>query len=293
VGRADWPGKYLQKDLSCSDLSGSIQDFAPDIVLHAAGPASVGSSFAEPLKDLHAGVKTWANTLAGVHRSKLRPLILFPSSAAVYGNPKKQPISEDHVLAPISPYGFHKVVCELLAREYSRCFGLDILICRAFSIFGVAQRRLLIWELFQRFTGCDSTVWLDGTGAESRDYLDIDDFAAALFQIVDGVHQKDTKSRCASGETLILNLASGEEIGVVHIAEQIGKLLASDKPINCRGITRRGEAKNWRADVSLIRSLIPKWRPKPFSLALSQCIGQWRKEKLSQVPSESVSFIRK
>src|SRR5713226_2431479 len=102
--RAGWPCKYLQTDLANSDLSMIIRDFAPDVVLHAAGPASVSLSFAAPLDDLQAGIPTWANTLDGVRRSGLKPLVLFPSSAAVYGNPMKLPVHEDDAIAPISPY---------------------------------------------------------------------------------------------------------------------------------------------------------------------------------------------
>jgi UDP-glucose 4-epimerase len=283
-GSVDWPFDYLQKDLSCSDFSAAIQDFAPDAVVHAAGPSSVSLSFEKPLSDLRAGVVTWANTLESVYRSKLRPLVIFPSSAAVYGNPKKQPIREDDAVAPISPYGFHKLACELLAREYSEFFGLNILICRLFSIVGPAQRRLLIWELYQQFRGSDSTVWIDGTGAESRDYLDIDDVIDAVFQIIEGEQAKRKSRQCPSRGPLIVNLASGDEIGVLQLAKQIGQLLASNKPIRCRGIKRRGETKNWRADASLQRSLIPNWRPKPCPLALSRCISEWQKDNISKAP---------
>src|SRR5437867_3526309 len=172
---AGWPGKYVQADVAHADLSPVIRDFAPDVLLHAAGPASVGSSLTAPLEDLRGAVQTWANTLDSVRRSGLRPLVLFPSSAAVYGNPLNLPVREDDVTAPISPYGYHKVICELLARENSTCFNLNIIVCRFFSIFGVAQRRLLIWELYKQFAGPVPIVCLQGTDRETRHYLDIVD----------------------------------------------------------------------------------------------------------------------
>src|SRR2546425_7454725 len=92
---AGWPGKYLQEDVAHSDLSMVVREFMPDVLLHAAGPASVGLSFAAPLDDLQAAVLTWVNTLESVRRSNLQPLVLFPSSAAVYGNPIKLPVCVD------------------------------------------------------------------------------------------------------------------------------------------------------------------------------------------------------
>src|SRR5437867_12179910 len=120
----DWPGKYVQADVARTDLSAVIRDFHPDVVLHAAGPASVRSSLATPVDDLQGAAMTWANALESIRRSGLKPLILFPSSAAVYGNALKLPISENLAVAPISPYGFHKVISEFLACEYSTCFDL-------------------------------------------------------------------------------------------------------------------------------------------------------------------------
>src|SRR5438128_12293099 len=130
-----WPGEYLQKH-TLSDLDDIIKDYVPTAILHVAGPASVSSSFVTPLDDLQAGILTWANTLDSVRRSGLKPFVVFPSSAAVYAEPQCLPIPEDAPIAPLSPYGFHKAACELLAREYSECFDLDIIVCRFFSIFG-------------------------------------------------------------------------------------------------------------------------------------------------------------
>jgi len=275
---AGWPGKYLQKDVAHSDISMSMQEFMPDVLFHAAGPASVSLSFAAPLDDLQAAILTWANTLDSVRRSNLNPLVLFPSSAAVYGNPTKLPVCEDAVIAPISPYGFHKAACELLAREYSKCFDLDIIVCRFFSVFGVGQRRLLIWELYQQLVGPDSTVWLHGTGTESRDYLDVDDIGVALLQLVDHRFRMRKKSPY-KGRHLVVNVASGEETKVHDLALQIRNLVAPAKTIRCRGMKRPGDPARWGADISLLRSLVPSWEPKPFSLALSQCVATWQKQR--------------
>lgn len=274
----EWPGEYIQNDLS-SECPSLIENFMPDVVLHAAGPAAVGSSFSQPVEDLKAGVTTWANLLESVRRSKARSLVLFPSSAAVYGNPNSLPVREEDAIAPISPYGFHKAACELLAREYSECFNLDILTCRFFSIFGPTQRRLLIWELYQQFTGTGSTVWLDGTGTEVRDYLEIGEVTAILFRLIDRWMQSRTESQNSKRAHRIVNIASGEEIGVLDLARELSNLTCPEKTIRCRGIERRGEPQTWRADVSLLRAMMPSWRPKPFLLALSECVAAWEKER--------------
>lgn len=267
----DWPGDYLQADVANADLSKIIRDFVPDVILHAAGTASVSASFEAPLDDLRAAALTWANTLDCVRRSGIKPLTIFPSSAAVYGNALRLPIDESAEVDPISPYGFHKAACELLAREYAVCFDLQIVVCRIFSLIGAAQRRLLIWELYRQFTGPDDTVWLQGAGTESRDYLHADDFALAVLQLA------DKRPRLfAQGSCLTINIASGEETKAFEIAQQIGDLTAPDKMIRCRNIERLGDPRSWRADISLLRSLLSSWQPRPLSSSLAQCVTKWQ-----------------
>jgi UDP-glucose 4-epimerase len=177
---AGWPGRHIQADVATADLAGVISQCKPDAVFHGAGTASVAASIASPLDDLRAAVMTLVNLLEGVRKLAVRPLVIFPSSAAVYGNPAKLPVAEDAPAAPISPYGYHKLSCEVIAKEYASCFGVDTLICRIFSVFGPAHRRLLVWEIFEQLRGNEPAVKLQGTGQESRDYLHADDLAAAL-----------------------------------------------------------------------------------------------------------------
>ena len=275
---AGWPGKYFQKDLACSDISTIIETFMPDVFFHAAGPASVSESFIAPIDDFQASLLTWVNALDSIRRSNLRPLVLFPSSAAVYGNPLVLPVREDAVIAPISPYGFHKAACELIAREYSECFGLDITVCRFFTIFGAAQRRLLIWDLFQQFAGPEQTVWLQG-GTESRDYFDIDDAGGILIRIICQNLNSQNKD-CQQGRYRVVNIASGEQIKVLDVARQIRELVAPAKDVRCREQKMVGHPDHWCADISLLRSLVPNWQPKPFSRALSRCVAVWREKQV-------------
>lgn len=267
----DWVGKHLRADMSCADLAPVIREFKPDAVFHAVGPASVAASFNSPMEDFHVALLTWAHLLDCVRRSGQRPLIFFPSSAAVYGNPSKFPVTEQGVIAPISPYGFHKAACELIAREYAECFGLDPIICRFFSIFGTAQRRLIIWELYKQLTATGSTVWLEGTGRESRDYLDIQDVGGAFLQLAAKLSRRRTH-----GRYIAINIARGKETRILDLAQTLRGLIAPKKKIRCRGAERPGDPLRWCADVSLLRSLLPEWHPCPLPQSLAQCVTAWR-----------------
>ena len=154
-----------------SDLARRIEDFGPDVIFHGAGSASVHRSIADPEGDRAASVGTWQTLLEAVQLSGSRPLVFFPSSAAVYGNPDLLPVAESASAQPISPYGSHKVESESLGRRFRETHGIPVYVFRFFSLFGSRQRRLLLWELFERAAGPEPMISLAGTGKETRDYL--------------------------------------------------------------------------------------------------------------------------
>lgn len=266
-----WPGLYAQADVTASDLSELFATFRPEVVLHAAGTASVAASFKSPLDDLRASVSTWTNVLDSVRRSGARPLIVFPSSAAVYGQPRELPTREDVPARPISPYGFHKAACELLAREYAECFGMKVLVCRLFSLFGERQRRLLVWELYRRLKSPDPVAWLEGTGEETRDYLHVEDAAAAVLALIE--------DRAGGDGLTTVNVAAGRETRVHELAQRVRALVAPDKEVRCRGAARAGDPTRWLAETAALRLLAPAWSPRPFDERLAQCVKTWEEEE--------------
>ena len=277
VPSAGWPGEYVQSNTTVKDFAEIISRFAPDVVLHAAGAASVGASIEDPLADLNAATFTSANVLEGVRQSGSTPLVILPSSAAVFGNPAALPVGEEAPLRPISPYGFHKAMTELLAREYAQCFSLNVIVCRFFSVFGSAQRRLLVWELYKQLVGPDATVWLDGTGSESRDFLYIDDVSTALLGLIEK-HRANPDL-----DSLIVNVGSGVETEVSSLANELRDLVAPEKKIRCRGNVRPNDPLRWCADVSQLKTLLPEWQPRSLSEGLSLCVAAWRQgTQLSQ-----------
>ena len=278
TGRSDngkeWSGLYTPVT-GGPHLSNLIRDFSPDVVLNAAGTASVTASLDDPLNDFRGSVHTCAEVLEAVRHSGIQPLIVIPSSAAVYGNPAVLPVAEQAPLQPISPYGFHRAAAELLAREYAECFGLRVIICRFFSVFGFAQRRLLVWELYKQFAGNEPTVWLAGTGEETRDFLHIDDLAEAVLGLVE-------RSETRAGDCMIVNVASGVETGVVPLAEKIRDLIAPEKKILCRGNLRKNDPLRWCAEVSRLQTLLPAWQPRPLNEGLALCVDAWQQTDRSQ-----------
>ena len=135
------------------------------------------------------------------------------------------------------------------------------------------QRRLLVWESFERLSRGEGPAWLEGTGEESRDYLTVEDVAAAFLQLAE---QRLAGTR--EGGSLIVNVASGQETKVLALIEMMRDIIAPGKEIRFRGVARKGDPKRWRADISRLRSVLPTWQPRPLKESLVQCIAEWQKE---------------
>ena len=265
-----WPGQYAWTDVAHADLSPLVNGFQPDLVFHGAGSASVGGSFQSPLDDLRASVYTFANLLEGVRRSECRPVVLFPSSAAVYGHPSRLPVGEDDPTRPISPYGFHKLAAEQLGREYAACYGLRVVLGRIFSVMGPRQRRLLLWELFQQFTGPDPAVTLQGTGEETRDFLHAED-VVEIFLRLGAAFGSGT-----GGECVALNVGSGVETSVRGLVELTARLLGSGKPVRYQTHGRLGDPSRWVADTSALRGHTGDFVPRSLEDTVRASLESWR-----------------
>jgi UDP-glucose 4-epimerase len=259
--------RRLEYPSSIDGLADVIQGEHPDCILHAAGAASVGDSWGTPGLDFIDSVVSWHALLEATRQSELKPRLFLPSSAAVFGNPNRLPISENALRRPISPYGFHKLLCEQLAEEYAVLWKMPVLICRLFSVFGPRQRRLLVWELVEQIFSDSPTIRLQGTGIEERDYLAITDVAKAL----------DSLAKLQLSSSLqAFNFGSGTSLRVVDLIEVLQRLTGVQKPVVLGRSARHGDPLHWQADNRRLQKALPDWCPRPIEDGLVECLAAWK-----------------
>jgi UDP-glucose 4-epimerase len=107
----------------------------PLAVMHFAASALVGESVERPELYFRNNVINSFNLLEAMLAGEVKYLI-FSSSAAVYGNPHQVPIAEDHLLAPVNPYGESKVFVERALRWYEQAHDLKYISLRYFNAAG-------------------------------------------------------------------------------------------------------------------------------------------------------------
>jgi len=235
---------YHQHELAGARIGETLREEQPDACIHCAGSASVPQSFAKPLEDFHANVVLTAELLEAIRLARPGCRFVFLSSAAVYGSPGALPIEESTPIAPISPYGFHKLMAEHLCVEYAALHGVPTASARVFSAYGNGLRRQVLWDLSEKLSG-DGGVVLQGTGAESRACVQASDIARALPGIVERADFR--------GEAY--NVASGMEISISDLAEMILTAMNVRRGIRFDGVLPAGTPSRWRANIGRLESL--------------------------------------
>lgn len=163
-----------------------------EAVIHMAADSLVGESVTDPAKYYRNNVVA-GFTLLDAMRECGVPRLVFSSTAAVYGEPEKQPIEETDALQPTNPYGETKLAFERALRWYEGAYGLRFASLRYFNAAGATERcgevhspeTHLIPIVLQAAAGLRTHVEVYGEdyptrdGTCVRDYIHVVDLARA------------------------------------------------------------------------------------------------------------------
>jgi UDP-glucose 4-epimerase len=145
-----------------------------EAIVHCAACAYVEESMRDP------GLYWWNNVgaAAAFFRDSFGKKVIFSSSCAVYGEPLKVPISEEHPINPVNPYGRTKTACEQLLRD----LGTELTVFRYFNAAGhdedhKPETHLIPNVLMAALNG--EPVRVFGDGSCVRDYVHVEDLARA------------------------------------------------------------------------------------------------------------------
>ncbi|WP_405828884.1 UDP-glucose 4-epimerase GalE [Streptomyces sp. NBC_01176] len=197
-------------------------------VVHLAARKQVGESVEQPTRYYQENVGGLATLLEAVAGAGVRRF-LFSSSAAVYGNPDVDLITEDTPCAPMSPYGETKLTGEWLVRAAGRAHGIATVCLRYFNVAGAASPELADTGVFNvipmvfdrlirgeapRIFGADYPT-PDGTCV--RDYIHVADLAEAHL----------AAARRLTGDAtgdLTVNIGRGEGVSVRELLTLIAEV---------------------------------------------------------------------
>lgn len=261
-------------------------------VIQFAALIQVGESVRDPRKYFRGNVVNTLNLLdamvdAGVNE------IVFSSTAAVYGDPLRVPIAEDHPLSPVSPYGDTKLIVERILRRYGEAYGLRAAVLRYFNAAGADpdgeigeahhQESHLIPLAMQAALGRRGPLEVYGTdystpdGTAVRDYVHVVDLAQAHILAL---------GHLASGnDGFVANVGTGRGHSVQEVVAAVERV--SGLPVPRKLVARRaGDAPVLLADPAHVKALLG-WRPA-FPELESMVTDSWRWE--NRTPGGSNPF---
>jgi len=220
-----------------------------DAVVHLAALIDVAESVEKP--DLYFDVNV-RGTYNVVKASKNVSTFVFASSSAVYGDPIRVPIPEDHPLMPKSPYAASKISGEAFVQAFANQYGFRPVILRLFNVYGPKQSRAyagVIIEFIRRVSRGEPPV-IFGDGEQTRDFVHVSDVVEAIMLSL--------RNEEARG---VFNIGSGEGVTINHLARLILKLMGREdlKPIYAP--PRPGDIRHSIADITRAQREL-RFKPK-------------------------------
>ena len=238
-----------------------------DAVVHFAGSIVVPDSVSDPLGYyLNNTVKSRMLMACAVKAGIAR--FIFSSTAAVYGNPLTQPVFEDAIPAPISPYGSSKLMTEWMLRDAHVAHGLQYIALRYFNVAGGDPRGRvgqstpnathLLKVACQTALGQRGHLEVFGTdyptpdGTCLRDYIHVSDLIAAHVDALGHLRR--------GGGSGIFNCGYGKGYSVLDVIKAVERVNGAPLPVKY-GPRREGDPVAIVAGAERVRSILG-WQPR-------------------------------
>lgn len=191
-----------------------------DIVCHHAAQISVPNSINDPLEDADINILGTLNILECCRKYSVRKII-YPASAAIFGEPKYLPIDEKHPLNMQSGYGVSKHTVEHYLEVYNKLYGLKYTVFRYANVFGPRQNAKgeggVIAIFSEKFINGEDPV-IFGDGSQTRDFVYVKDVAKANLIAINSLDND------------IFNVATGFEASINYLVD-IFKII-TDSSVN-------------------------------------------------------------
>ena len=248
-------------------VEGVIEQHNVDSIIHFAGSVVVPDSMRDPLGYYRNNTFTTRNLLNAAVKSGIGRFI-FSSTAAVYGNPDQVPVPETAPTRPLSPYGFSKLMSEIMLHDVAEAHGMKYAVLRYFNVAGAdplarvglaaAGATHLLKIAVEAATGQRAKIDVFGTdyptpdGSCIRDFIHVSDLADA--------HRAALSYLRCGGNSATLNCGYGRGYSVLETIEAVRRISGRNFAVQYAA-RRPGDIVTMVADASRLRTLFD-WTPR-------------------------------
>lgn len=236
-------------------------------IIHFAGSVVVPDSMRDPLAYYRNNTMTTRNLLNAAVKNNIGKFI-FSSTAAVYGNPDEVPVSEAAPTRPLSPYGFSKLMSEIMLHDVASAYGMNYVVLRYFNVAGAdPQARIglqtpgathLLKIAVEAATGQRAKIDVFGgdyptqDGSCIRDFIHVSDLAQAHCAALGYLEQ--------GGGSVTLNCGYGRGYSVLETIEAVRRVSGRNFAVQVAA-RRPGDIMTMVADTSRIGATL-NWTPQ-------------------------------
>lgn len=266
----------LSEDSAVDILRAVMAEHKVTSVIHFAAQKQVGVSVVEPEYYYRQNLGGMTNLLSAMRQSQVKELV-FSSSAAAYGMPNVDTVTEETSCAPINPYGETKLIGEWMTRAASRAWGLRVANLRYFNVAGTGWPDLadtavmnLVPIVFAAIrAGKNPTVFGDdyptSDGSCVRDYVHVLDLAEAHLSALSYLSNEHREFDVfnvgtGSGSSVFEVLAEVKKVSGIDFAIDIADRRAGDPPFLCADVSRINRVLGWKAKNGLHEIVDSAWK---------------------------------
>jgi UDP-glucose 4-epimerase len=240
-------------------LAGLFEEIQPELVVHLAAQADVGTSVERPLFDAEVNVVGTLNVLEAV-RPHGAQLVFSSSGGAIYGECER-PAREEDERRPVSPYGTAKLAAEEYLATWNRLHGTRHVALRFANVYGPRQLAKLeggVVAIFMDRLRAGESVTIFGDGEQTRDYVYVGDVVRAVLAAVGrdgGVFNVGTATETSVNQLFDgCRRVAGVETQPTYAAARPGDALRS-----VVDISRSERELGWRPQTPLEEGLRLTW----------------------------------
>jgi UDP-glucose 4-epimerase len=248
-------------------VEGVIAAHGVESIVHFAGSVVVPDSMRDPLAYYRNNTMTTRSLLNAAVKCGVSRFI-FSSTAAVYGNPERMPVTEDAPTRPLSPYGSSKLMTEIMLHDVAAAHGMNYVVLRYFNVAGAdPQARIglstagathLLKIAVEAATGQRAKIDVYGTdyptpdGSCVRDFIHVSDLAQA--------HRSALSYLRSGGQSTTLNCGYGRGYSVLETIEAVRRVSGRNFAVQTAP-RRPGDIMTMIADTSRIVTTLD-WTPQ-------------------------------
>lgn len=235
----------IEGDIRDAAVHEAVQSFAPHVICHQAAQIDVRKSVADPAFDADVNVVGLLGILEAARQGgQLEHVLLASSGGAIYGEQETFPATEDHPIAPASPYGLAKLVSEQYLALYERLYNIPHTNLRYANVYGPRQsphgEAGVVAIFADRLLGGDN-IRINGDGKQTRDFVFVGDVVRS------NVLALEHRLRGS------FNVGTGLETNVNELAEKMMTIIGVDKTPD-HGPAPLGEQQRSVIDAGLLET---------------------------------------